>query len=692
MPFSARGLFVCIPFLQLEVRNAQQNHADQWCADFTPGVANQIRIEAYTTAGTQVVWSVTSPGAAPVFTTDPDDDNICQLALNNPANVVAADRTIRVQAEAHGITQTVEIIIYPHLISLVPTSNGFEDAAGWYAPVLAGIPGVVAAATTYCSLEVSTNPDTAAARSHVTWLARNTATGQAYQLTPIDAQHQGIPLDVAVNVQASVGIIGSTQAQQTVTVDVRNPVVAADLANTLSIELNCFTFAGGGHFVVTQEDAGHFNQPYSRDWCSGVVPAPPQAYSAGANMTLNNVRIRVTRAPNADTPVWIRATVYFFPANGPIVVRSATVNHTFNNGDAGEQNAGNIDIGGVPNEVMVNEPLLIFWEASDDNGATWSSLRITSNTVYVTGRAPVATTVPELNSGGLGPVYPYLSLLDMSCRAANGLAGGDGAAATAVRDAISGLFTPANNNAKVRRITPCAQSQLRYWHQSGRPNYLAPAQSLNGDGSLSFNKNTSKYDNKGNMFTNPHGNIACGVWAKILIAMWALHGYGNGRFIGVWSRNPDMPNLPNNKPVALPNAVNESQFNVMNWEYNNHNNLNPDDYTHRIIATLGGGMNIPAGGANRAAPVENVVAGQNNPNPPDRFVNHFIVRDGNNDAYVDPSYGTQRTDRTGWVNASIGGLENHTVSPFTAGFMRTDGSPNPDAVALYDFCADQWVP
>jgi hypothetical protein len=238
-------------------------------------------------------------------------------------------------------------------------------------------------------------------------------------------------------------------------------------------------------------------------------------------------------------------------------------------------------------------------------------------------------------------VYTYDSLLAISCDAANGLGGGAGTA-QAVRLRIAAAFTPPNPNPRMQRLNRGGvPTQLVYWfgHLVGNE----PANSVNGGASI---------PNGGNHFNNPTGSIACGVWADMLIAMWALHGIGDGHCIAViprWTLNPA--------------ASAATAFLVRNWDYNNHGNLNANAFTHTVVAAL-----TPPPQPDQAASVAGV-HGQNQPVPPSAFENHYIVLDNTNNHYYDPSYGTDAALPVSWVNASIAGLVDGTGN---AGFVWDD--------------------
>lgn len=672
MPFSLRGLFVCIPFLDLVVHNAQQNAAGQWVADFTIGPAN-ITVDANTTIFTPVVWTVTAPpGTAPVTNVNPAQADQYQIPLNNPANVVPYGMVIRVTATVDNLPAVhVDIVVKPLVTALNVVANhyAFQGAGGgWYGINLTGL--VLNPGTLTCNLEVVTNPPTAAAWSHVIWGAVNTAAGGAgYALTPIgvDNHRKGIPLDGLRTIRTTVGLLDSAQPMPApVVVDIRAPAVDVALANGLTVELHQFTFAGAGWFAVTQEDLANFNNPYPADWARGI-PSRPQAYTANTAMAMNAVTLNVTAQPvGGPTNLTVRASVYFPQVNNVLAVSQAMTAPAIAIAAGTPINThfllGNIALGNVPNEVMHNNPLLIFWEVSADGGATWLPLQVSDNSVYVTARVPVATARPTLNTGA-GLVYTYDSFLAISCDAANGLVGGLGTA-QAVRTAIAGAFIPPNPNPRMQRLNRGgAATQLTYWlgHLAGNP----PAQSVNGRAALPA----------GDLFSTLTGSIACGVWADMLIAMWALHGIGDGHRIAVNTNQVLNP--------VVPNQVNTA-FMVRNWDYNNHGALNAIAFTHAVVPAL---TPTPPPAPNEAARVAGV-PGQNQPAPPRAFFNHYIVLDTTNIHYYDPSYGTNAPNPLSWVNASTAGLSDGTAN--IAGCVQNNVAmpnaiePNPHVVTFTD--------
>lgn len=700
MPFSFEGLFrcQCIPFLRLEVVGATEvvvpGGQNYWVADYSVAPAN-ITIEAYTVLGTHIDWTATSPGALPVHNVTLHHTDRCRIPLDDDHNVVVDGQFITVSATALGLTESVRIVVKPLVTALtvVPGHYAFQDAAGWYGLDLSGIANVNAAQIT-ANLEVTTAPVGAAALSHVQWAAIDTANaGAVYNLTPIDTSHKGISLDNIGTIQTSVALDNSPQPMPAaVTVDIRAPAVNAAVANGLAVELDQFTFAGTGYFGVTQENAGNFNALFPAVWDRGNT-SRPQAYAAqtavpaNTTMAANAVTLNVTAQPaGAPTNITVRASAYFPRADGTLtVLRGATAAAAVAAGTAVNTNVAMGIIAfapDLPNEVMHNNPLLIFWEVND--GTSWFPLQITANTVYVTARPPADTTVDgganvwtmDLNTG-LGSVYTYDSLLAMSCNAVIEFANGSTNAVN-VRDAIvQGFALPANgNNPRAQRLNRTALGitaplALSYWL-----NYTVdpPAQSVNERGVP-----LGPLRDGGDLFNNPTGTVACGVWAQMLIAMWALHGKNDGHFIAVWTQVPGGP-VPPPMPAAR-------RFLVRNWSYNNQVALNANGFTHAIIGgILEANAPVPDNvGNNRAAPVTDRLAGQNNDTAPPQFQNHFIVRDGGGGDFYDPSYGTPARGKDPWIEESLIGLRNDmTNRAGYAAVVAGQVQPNTDIVALQD--------
>lgn len=685
-----KSVFCCcaIPVEVAVAGPGLQQVGNVWVTDYRNAGGN-ITITATTGLFEDVQWTDLSGAGAP----DPNDADIYVVPIN-PGNVRPAGTQITITASAGGLDVDTVIEIKPAVnpLAVVAETYAFQDGGGWYAYNLALLPlmpGGAPVRTT--NIRATVLPATAAALTHLRWAAVNTATGAAVALTVITAHAvHGIPLNATRNVQVTVDVPGSTQAAEQIAVNVIAPNNGANLANNLGVELDQVTFAGAGRFPVTQEDALNFNTDFGADWVRAPAAAPPQGYVADTVIALNAVAVNVTAQPTALTNLTVRANVYFTrPAAAPTVLTAATAATGVANGTVVNTVValGNIALpANVPDEVMHQNPLMIFWEA--DNGGGWQPLAVTTNVIYVTALQPVAATDATLNSpGGFAPgpgipgaVYTYHTLLDLSCAEANGLpvaAGGLAAAANmaAIKTRIYRVFQPAAGNADLQRQTPPGggAALLTYWLDGN------PAQTINGGGGT-------------NLFTNGPGSIACGVFADMLVAMWALHGDGGARSIEVTISDPAVV-YPGGFAAPGPILVGTSNFMVRAWDYNNHGALNNANYTHDRIAAppLAVGMGAP----------DEVVAlgspGQNNAAAPIGFFNHYIVRDGIAGNFYDPSYGTAPLARDAWVDASLAGIWDRWGAD-NAGFVVANGGlPNGiemdhAAVALWDHVGGAWVP
>jgi hypothetical protein len=733
-----RAIFTCIPVLDIDVANAQRSNTPRiYTADYAPvaGPANVITIRAEING--PIVWTVVNVDrtlnetpatmglAQQYFTHDVDDfTSECRINLNCADNVRAFGGFVKVTAQSRGLTRHVYVVVKPLVganLNVVANHYAFEGAiqrggntiAGWYAYNLAAVPDIdPPASERTCNLTVNIQPNTVDACSHIEWRARTVPGHLPVALVEVDNNTRGIPLDVTRDVEVSV--------QRKVVTLAENPVNAApvtihvidqpndvSLNNNLELSHHSFDFAGANHFQVTQEDPVNFNLLYTSTWTAGALPTP-QGYLAGTALNLNTVTVSSTLNPDADTHIDLRCTVYVKDAAGNLAPIVRTILNTVIP-DPGlppphDHNLGNLDFGNLANRIRCYDPLLIFWDVrnavpggneANDPGNPWFPLKLSFNRVYVTAQQRVAAVYPlsinaNVPGNNSGLAFSYNSLLYMSCKTADGT---DSTDADAVRDAIFGVFQPANPNPKPVRLNRSneARTQLKYWDKYETGN--APAQSLNAPGV--------------NLFTNGAGNIACGVWAELLIAMWALHGNNNGQRIRVRPRTAnfdglngypnfpaDIPNPPGGNITRLTNAVYGSGFAVRHWNYNNKpGRLDADNFTHQ--EQFGRGIGPDDGVANLARAAEIGVEGQNNAMPPPSFGLHYIVLDTASGAYFDPSYGTHVADRDLWVRASIAGITNGLGN---VGFVASapgqpnDIDPNPLSIALFNEAAGAWMP
>lgn len=612
--------------------------------------------------GTSIVVTATNATDAAQWTCTPDvggDANgaIYTIDITNVATVLAQGATITVKASDTDLQDaSVEIAVRPLVTALAFLDDhyAFTDGTGPYAINLSTL--CSDAATRNVAAQVTTNPDTDNAYSHVTWAALDTGLLDVALVGVDDAGNQGTGntsakvKGLALATTQTVAITASTLAvannTKSVTIAVRDPVTIATTTNGLGVQLQAFKFDGAGRFDVIQENDPQFNWSFPDTW-TPVAAIYPQAYTANTAIATNGVNLQVTQVPTTDVTPQVRVSAYFVLASKALVIKtasltaSAAVATTATVGDAAT--IGDMALGTTPNEVMCNNPLLMFWEVSED-GATWLPLQVTANDVYVTAQAPVTATCAWQNNIITTTVFAYDSLLAMSCLAATGVAGGT-TTVTDVLDKIGELFklpgATDGTNANVKRLnrnpdgSKGASTVLGYWLncQLGQE----PAQTVNGRGAVNANGG-------GDMFSNYSGNIACGVWAQALMMMLALHGNDKAYWVQVTSAQPSM------------------SFMVRNWAYTDLGNLSATSLTNNVQAS-------PPALSTKTAMPDAGLAGQNNNAPPPRFGNHFIVYDDASKTFFDPSYGSVKLAQDDWITSSLAGLMGYTANILMAGYV-----------------------
>ncbi len=402
--------------------------------------------------------------------------------------------------------------------------------------------------------------------------------------------------------------------------------MTATFANGATLDFTSFTFDGAGKFPVLQETGPGAAMPYGNAWNDG-----PQGYAAGQAIVLNNVILTAGGAAVAARDVRLQANVELLN-NGTVLNKLfGTVDFTIPVNAAGDLAPVNINLGYMPSQVMYVTDMRINWQVYDlTNNAGWYAVDTTnSREIYVTAALPVPTTSYFLNWNNnlVQPARSWRSLLNMSCQAAQGLTSTN---LPAVQKAIYDMFKSPNPNNRVYRLNAAGMREpLQYW---GQPAMYNVGQSLIG------NRGPATVFNVPVAVTG-FAHISCCAWADILITMWALHGYGAARLVQVET------NIPN------------STFLVRNWDFNNHQNLSSGSFTHdvecRQYPVFGDGDNI-------AKKLEGA-PGQNNPNPPPSFRNHYIVKHSHaDDLYFDPSYGSDPCDQNQWKENALAGLQKYT--------------------------------
>lgn len=191
----------------------------------------------------------------------------------------------------------------------------------------------------------------------------------------------------------------------------------------------------------------------------------------------------------------------------------------------------------------------------------------------------------------------YWTLLEVSCAAAAG------------ETSVAGLRSNSYGALQGRAITRARDGHnLTYW-----------------------NPRTTRASSTRLLLAATDGSGQCGSWAEFLIDMWKAHGDDGGHKVGVARSISDWLNR---NPMPL--------FLVKDWRFDPPHPADPSSFSYEFKVTC---FELPG------------VPGQNSPNPPPHFLNHFIViADGQ---FYDPSYGSAPfANKLAWENASIDGLGN----------------------------------
>ncbi len=190
----------------------------------------------------------------------------------------------------------------------------------------------------------------------------------------------------------------------------------------------------------------------------------------------------------------------------------------------------------------------------------------------------------------------YWTLLDISCRAAHGQ--------TVEAALVTHCFNPFKSRSLARKRDGHV---LTYW-----------------------NPNTTRATNTQQLLAQSNGSGQCGAWSEFLIDMYKCHGITSADKILVV------------RTLAAHSSATEG-FLVKNWTFVGSGS-GAAPWTHKMGTECQEQPGIP---------------GQENPNPPPAFFNHFIVKYGSN--LFDPSYGVGPVStKLGWENGAIDGLFNDT--------------------------------
>jgi len=280
----------------------------------------------------------------------------------------------------------------------------------------------------------------------------------------------------------------------------------------------------------------------------------------------------------------------------------------------------------LPNQVDVIAPLIINWSVSFDNGATYLPVGSSSNTVYVTW------------ANSLNPIH---TLLDVGCRGAQGVSGAE----QSVFDAIwqNKILSKAIHRASDGRTL----SYYGFLDVNSNGTWNAGVDTdFNSPGTCSITDAVGLIRD---------GNGQCHSWADFLHESLRCQGISNvsGNAVtiqGVRIKGP------------------YSAFAVKNW---NVTGSSPRDIISYDAGVDGLSPVAPFPSSDEATDAAGVAGQGNSPNPPSRFLNHFIIRIGQ--TLYDPSYAIgPYTDRKKYETAAF------------AGRISTVNNPH----ALYDAPAD----
>lgn len=692
--------------LTLAVTGQAGDQTDPYLANYDQSGVKKLTIKA-TTNDTGLGWTV-APEAA-VFKVS-DDKTELTITLNDSKNVLADGAVITVTAKTTNVTDKapLKFVVRPTIKSLGIVKDHYvfeEKANSWYALDLSGDGIDMSNITGLCA--VTTEPATDDAYSQLNWKGTNTVLSDYTEPTTGKknlAKRSFTLKKGATTISVWLKSDADDSGAKKQNVAVRDPASKVALANSLQFELEDFLYAGAGHFQVVQENSAKFNQYFDAKW-SRAEQKLPQAYAANKELKFESINVKVAITPaTSATTVSLRASVYFNTQNGPEVVQVNPSDKQIN-GDTTPVSFGNSSAKTIPNEVMLNDPLLVFWEAKDSVDNLWKPLQVTANTVYVTAAMPVEAAAK--NSDPMGTkfnnsstvnaelkdkAFTYDSLLSISCKAIvdfkKGSTDADDVRAGVARAFVTEADGTNNRMVRLNRDTKGAATPSNpfvYWKPG------------NDNVANSLNSSTKPILDGGNFFTNVDDNMQCSIWAQMLIAMWALHGLGDGMLIVILPGEKDTDLYGDVLATGYTTITDDTEFMVQNWSYNNKSQLKADSYTHDVKAAVNASSApLPdKAGTDEAAPVNNGVAGQNNLNPWESFCNHWIVRVGTTDVYYDPSYGTGPFKKAEWINASVAGLVSTAKK---AGFAKTNGTPtygvtaSDGAVALFDISAKKWIP
>lgn len=252
----------------------------------------------------------------------------------------------------------------------------------------------------------------------------------------------------------------------------------------------------------------------------------------------------------------------------------------------------------LPDKVACYDTANIVWQMNPAKTG-WSGAGNSQHLFYVTLGDPTGTPA-------------YWTLLDVSCRAANGQ--------TSEQKVVSKVFEP------LKASIGDGKGIKRKWDDT-KLTYWKPG--------------NTKATNTQQLLAQSDGSGQCGSWAEFLIDMYKVHGINTGHKVIVEV----------NKTLAPSGYF----FLVKNWIFNEPPISTPDSFTHKRGIECVEATGIP---------------GQGNDNPNSVFANHFIVKSLTTKKLYDPSYGAGPfSNKKEWEKAAIDGLSDKNT-PRMAGYHK----------------------
>jgi len=355
--------------------------------------------------------------------------------------------------------------------------------------------------------------------------------------------------------------------------------------------------------VVEKDTDGNFDKP---EWVNGRNPndQAPACYTRKKKVQLTAV-FNVTTKPSSRETVKIKGSATF---DGVTLEWTGKV--TVNPSDDQVGNVRMKSNNKLPNQVAYHDTVAITWQMNPANTG-WSGAGNSDHLFYITLGDPSGTPA-------------YWTLLDVSCRAANGQTTEAG-----VVDPVSRVFNNhlGDGSGIIRKRD---NTRLTYWNPD----------------------TTTAMDTRA-LLARPDGSGQCGSWAEFLIDMYKVQGINTGHKVIVFL---------NTSIVPLSSA-----FLVKNWTFNEPPVSTANSFTH-----IWGTQCVEANG----------IPGQGNDNPPGAFENHFIVKSLTTNRLYDPSYGAGPfLDKQEWENAAIDGLAASTTK--RAGYHKAKRAPADPVLLLY---------